>query len=95
MRDIQVNFIVVLEFLIHLSRHVGNCTELHCLVISARLKCLTNCCCLLFTDKICDQVSDAILDAHLKQDPDAKVACGKGFNWRVRSMHACEVKALL
>lgn len=30
---------------------------------------------LLFTDKICDQVSDAILDAHLKQDPNAKVAC--------------------
>ena len=28
-------------------------------------------------DKICDQVSDAILDAHLRQDPDAKVACGK------------------
>ncbi|XP_023219150.1 S-adenosylmethionine synthase-like [Centruroides sculpturatus] len=26
-------------------------------------------------DKICDQVSDAILDAHLAQDPDAKVAC--------------------
>jgi len=26
-------------------------------------------------DKICDQVSDAILDAHLKQDPNAKVAC--------------------
>lgn len=26
-------------------------------------------------DKICDQVSDAILDAHLEQDPDAKVAC--------------------
>ncbi|XP_052681741.1 S-adenosylmethionine synthase-like [Crassostrea angulata] len=26
-------------------------------------------------DKICDQVSDAILDAHLKQDPHAKVAC--------------------
>ena len=24
---------------------------------------------------MCDQVSDAILDAHLKQDPDAKVAC--------------------
>ena len=22
---------------------------------------------------MCDQVSDAILDAHLKQDPDAKV----------------------
>ncbi|KAL7671971.1 hypothetical protein ACOME3_006872 [Neoechinorhynchus agilis] len=26
-------------------------------------------------DKICDQVSDAILDAHLEQDPFAKVAC--------------------
>uniref|UniRef100_A0A914UYB8 S-adenosylmethionine synthase n=1 Tax=Plectus sambesii TaxID=2011161 RepID=A0A914UYB8_9BILA len=26
-------------------------------------------------DKMCDQVSDAVLDAHLKQDPDAKVAC--------------------
>lgn len=28
-------------------------------------------------DKICDQISDAVLDAHLKQDPNAKVACGK------------------
>jgi len=26
-------------------------------------------------DKMCDQISDAILDAHLKQDPDCKVAC--------------------
>jgi len=26
-------------------------------------------------DKMCDQISDAILDAHLKQDPDARVAC--------------------
>jgi S-adenosylmethionine synthetase len=26
-------------------------------------------------DKMCDQVSDAILDAHLAQDPDARVAC--------------------
>ncbi|XP_041424881.1 S-adenosylmethionine synthase isoform X2 [Xenopus laevis] len=26
-------------------------------------------------DKICDQISDAVLDAHLSQDPDAKVAC--------------------
>ena len=25
-------------------------------------------------DKICDQISDAILDAHLVQDPDARVA---------------------
>lgn len=29
------------------------------------------------SDKMCDQISDAILDAHLKQDPNAKVACGK------------------
>uniref|UniRef100_A0A8C5PUI7 S-adenosylmethionine synthase n=1 Tax=Leptobrachium leishanense TaxID=445787 RepID=A0A8C5PUI7_9ANUR len=27
------------------------------------------------SDKICDQISDAVLDAHLRQDPDAKVAC--------------------
>nr|XP_056704359.1 S-adenosylmethionine synthase-like isoform X1 [Euleptes europaea] len=27
------------------------------------------------SDKMCDQVSDAVLDAHLKVDPDAKVAC--------------------
>ncbi len=26
-------------------------------------------------DKLCDQISDAILDAHLEQDPDARVAC--------------------
>jgi len=26
-------------------------------------------------DKICDQISDAVLDAHLKQDCNAKVAC--------------------
>merc|ERR1711935_1088127 len=26
-------------------------------------------------DKICDQVSDAVLDACLKQDPNSKVAC--------------------
>lgn len=26
-------------------------------------------------DKICDQISDAVLDAHLRLDPDAKVAC--------------------
>jgi S-adenosylmethionine synthetase len=25
---------------------------------------------------MCDQISDAVLDAHLKQDPNAKVACG-------------------
>ena len=26
-------------------------------------------------DKLCDQISDAVLDAHLKADPNAKVAC--------------------
>jgi S-adenosylmethionine synthetase len=26
-------------------------------------------------DKMCDQISDAILDAHLKEDPDSRVAC--------------------
>ena len=26
-------------------------------------------------DKLCDQIADAILDAHLRQDPDARVAC--------------------
>ena len=26
-------------------------------------------------DKMCDQISDAILDAHLSQDPEARVAC--------------------
>lgn len=29
------------------------------------------------SDKMCDQISDAVLDAHLQQDPDARVACGK------------------
>lgn len=28
------------------------------------------------TDKMCDQISDAVLDAYLAQDPDSKVACG-------------------
>ncbi len=34
----------------------------------------------MFADKLCDQVSDAILDACLAQDPYSKVACGK--HWR-------------
>ena len=33
-----------------------------------------------FADKMCDQISDAILDAHLSQDPNAKVACGMYIN---------------
>jgi len=31
----------------------------------------------LFSDKMCDQLSDAVLDAHLEEDCNAKVACGK------------------
>ncbi|XP_043915606.1 S-adenosylmethionine synthase-like isoform X3 [Protopterus annectens] len=27
------------------------------------------------SDKMCDQISDAVLDAHLQQDPNARVAC--------------------
>ena len=26
-------------------------------------------------DKVCDQISDAVLDAILAEDPDARVAC--------------------
>ena len=26
-------------------------------------------------DKVCDQISDAILDAYLKEDSDSRVAC--------------------
>lgn len=29
----------------------------------------------VFSDKICDQVSDAILDAHLRLDPFSHVSC--------------------
>lgn len=39
----------------------------------------------MFTDKMCDQISDAVLDAYLSQDPDSKVACGKFpvlLDWR-------------
>ena len=31
---------------------------------------------LISLDKMCDQISDAILDACLNEDPDSKVACG-------------------
>ena len=40
-------------------------------VLVFRLSILLFCC----LDKMCDQISDAVLDAHLQQDPDAKVAC--------------------
>lgn len=31
-------------------------------------------------DKMCDQISDAVLDAYLKEDPDSRVACGEHPN---------------
>lgn len=43
----------------------------------------------LYADKMCDQISDAVLDAFLSQDPDSKVACGEcehqGFYTRVKN----------
>lgn len=38
--------------------------------------CISDC---VFTDKMCDQISDAVLDAYLRQDPDSKVACGEFY----------------
>ena len=39
-------------------------------------------------DKMCDQISDAILDACLKGDPNSKVACGK-FDYHMFSECFC------
>ena len=42
-------------------------------------------------DKLCDQISDAVLDAALREDPDARVACevftttGLVLGWVARS----------
>jgi len=33
--------------------------------------------CVYFSDKLCDQISDAILDAHLKGDPEPDVVCSE------------------
>ena len=56
---------------------VSSCTVARCRRVFTSRFLAHKRCCLNFVDKICDQVSDAILDAHLKQDPNAKVACGK------------------
>ena len=32
-------------------------------------------------DKVCDQISDAVLDAMLEQDPMSRVACETYYNW--------------
>lgn len=37
---------------------------------------------------MCDQISDAVLDAHLKQDPEAKVACGMLAFYREQLYHS-------
>jgi S-adenosylmethionine synthetase len=31
----------------------------------------------IIIDKLCDQVSDAVLDACIREDPLSRVACGK------------------
>ena len=54
--------------MIHLEDHH------YCLIRNVMLTSLTI---FVLSDKICDQVSDAVLDAHLAIDPNAKVACGK------------------
>ena len=33
-------------------------------------------------DKVCDRISDAVLDAILEKDPMARVACAMGRNCR-------------
>ena len=33
------------------------------------------CACAVYPDKLCDQISDALLDSFLAQDPESKVAC--------------------
>lgn len=46
------------------------------LILSCPPKLLAHSSHQFLTDKICDQLSDAILDACLEQDPSSKVACG-------------------
>ena len=56
-----------------------DCRPVECVVaLPIHRFCLT-----LPADKLCDQVSDAILDACLEQDPNSKVACGEcaGEGW--------------
>ncbi len=33
-------------------------------------------------DKICDQISDAVLDALMEQDPMSRVACEGTYEWK-------------
>ena len=41
----------------------------------------------IHTDKVCDQISDAILDACLQQDPNSKVACGEYVSFNLFSLN--------
>lgn len=43
-------------------------------------------------DKLCDQVSDAMLDAHLAKDPNSKIACGEWFTCNDTMHIVCEEK---
>uniref|UniRef100_A0A8C8BKZ6 methionine adenosyltransferase n=1 Tax=Otus sunia TaxID=257818 RepID=A0A8C8BKZ6_9STRI len=43
-------------------------------------------------DKICDQISDAVLDAHLSFDPDAKVCVGKTIDYQQIVRDCKEIK---
>lgn len=47
-------------------------------------------------DKMCDQISDAVLDAYLSQDPDSKVACGKSTSYSLTwQMHVDVFKTFI
>lgn len=40
-------------------------------------------------DKMCDIISDAVLDAHISQDCNAKVACGTRADVPLHFMFSC------
>ena len=43
--------------------------------------------CQFCADKMCDQISDAILDECLRSDPESKVACGERMVYNKSVMH--------
>lgn len=45
----------------------------------------------IFLDKMCDQISDAVLDAYLSQDPESKVACGKSSVLALKKSHLIDI----
>ena len=46
-------------------------------------------------DKICDQISDAVLDAYLTLDPNARVACETATKTGMVSLTCCWNQPLL